>query len=166
MPIQTETGHGVRKHYGIRELNEYNNSRATPNSDYTKELILTFDYEDVNSGGQLTAARDFNGVATLPANSFIVKATLEVTTAFTSGGAATLTIGLVEPDGTAIDADGIDAAIALTAIDAVGERVLCDGALVGALAGIGTAAGQIIATFGTAAFTAGAARLIVEYQEI
>lgn len=167
MGFETERGLGVRVHYGTQvDYSERVDGRNVVGYGDTKLMTVDFNYEDVNTGGALTAARNFSGVGVIPANAFITKATLEVTTAFTSGGAATLTIGLVEPDGTPIDPDGIDAAIALTAIDAVGERVLCDGDLVTGLAGIGAAAGQIIATFGTAAFTAGAATLTIEYQEL
>ena len=101
----------------------------------------------------------------LPAHAWIKDATLRVTEAFTSGGTPTLDIGLTESDGTAIDADGIDAAVALSAIDAVGETVLCDGALVGNTAGIGSAAGQVVAA-GSAAYTAGRAVLIIRYVEL
>lgn len=98
----------------------------------------------------------------LPSGAQILDATLIVTEAFTSGGAATLTIGLYKEDGTtAIDADGIDAAIALTAINTVGEVVDCDGALVGGVAL--TADGYISVNVGTAAFTAGRAVLEIEY---
>lgn len=99
----------------------------------------------------------------IPANARITSATLRVITAFAGG--TSYNIGLFEEDGTVIDADGIDAAIALTAIDAIGETVDCDGALVGNTAGIGTAAGSVrIAATGT--FTAGKASLIVEYERL
>lgn len=104
-----------------------------------------------------------NGQPLIPANAIIVSATLYVLTAFDSAGeAATLSIGLIQEDGsTAIDADGIDATIAETAIDAVGDTIACDGALVGV--SIGSANGYVTVTEGTEAFTAGKARLIVKY---
>lgn len=99
----------------------------------------------------------------IPANAIIVNADLVITTAFTSGGAATLTIGTYNSAGTAIDADGIDATIAITAIDADGDVVQCDGAQVSALVTVGGSAAYIGAIYGTAAFTAGAAKLVIEY---
>ena len=76
--------------------------------------------------------------AYIPAGSYITKATLVVTTAWTSGGSGTLGIGLQNSAGSAIDADGIDAAIAKTAL-AVNTAVACDGALVGGTATVGAA---------------------------
>lgn len=98
--------------------------------------------------------------AHIPANSLINSATLYVETAFASGGSATLTIGTYQADGTAIDADGIDATIALTAIDADDDEITCDGAQVGATV---SQAAYVAAIYGTAAFTAGEARLVIEY---
>lgn len=101
--------------------------------------------------------------AFIPAGAYIKNAYLIVDDAFTSGGSATLTVGLYEQDGTAIDADGIDAAVALTAIDADGDVVVADGALVGGTATVGTANAYVEAIYGTAAFTGGTAKLVVEY---
>jgi hypothetical protein len=62
---------------------------------------------------------------------FIEKAEVHIEEAFdSSGDAFTLTIGLYNADDTAYDADGIDVAIAQTAIDGVGDIVTCDGAKV------------------------------------
>jgi len=62
---------------------------------------------------------------------FIHKAEVHVETPFDSAGDAfTLTIGFDNVDGTVYSANGIDDAIAQAAIDAVGDVVTCDGALV------------------------------------
>lgn len=99
--------------------------------------------------------------AVVPANAIITSATFYVETAF-AGATATLTFGMIQEDGsTAIDADGIDATIAVTAIDAVGDIIACDGALVGA--SIGSADGYLTVTTATADFTAGKGRLVIEY---
>lgn len=103
----------------------------------------------------------------IPANSIIVNADLVMTAAATSGGSATLTIGTYNAaTGAAIDADGIDATIALTAIDAIGDVVQCDGAQVSGLVTVGTVPVVVGAIFGTAAFTAGAAKLVIEYIKL
>lgn len=100
--------------------------------------------------------------AAIPVGSFIKGAQLTVIEPFASAGSATLTLGLIREDGaTFIDEDGIDAAIALTAIDGEGEAVDCDGALVK-----GPALdynGYVSASVGTANFTAGKAVVAVTY---
>ena len=99
----------------------------------------------------------------IPANSLIINADLIMTTAATSGGSATLTIGTYNAAGTAIDADGIDATIALTAMDAIGEVVQCDGAQVNGTVTVGTANAYVGLIYGTAVFTAGAGKLVIQY---
>lgn len=101
----------------------------------------------------------------IPAGSLITRADLVMTTAATSGGAATLTIGTYNAAGTAIDADGIDATVALTAIDAIGETVRCDGAHL-TTAGYVAENAYIGAIYGTAAYTAGVGKLYVEYVKL
>ncbi len=65
------------------------------------------------------------------ATCFIAKAEVHVEEAFDSAAEGfTLTIGFDNADGTVYDADGIDVAIAETAVDAVGDVVVCDGARV------------------------------------
>lgn len=113
--------------------------------------------------GTAVLDRDIMHGAVIPSGAVISQATLYVTTAFTSGGAATLTIGTYKvSDNTALDADGIDAAVALTAIDADGDWFECDGAQVATPSAI-TADCYIGAIYGTAAFTAGQATLVVRY---
>lgn len=101
----------------------------------------------------------------IPAGSVILSATLLIQTAATSGGSATLTIGTYNAAGTAIDADGIDATIALTAIDGDGDTVRCDGAHL-TVGGYVSANAYIGAIYGTAAFTAGKAKLYIEYVKV
>lgn len=127
--------------------------------------VLAFWTEDAGGGSTVDSPSSLN--AAIPSGAWIKSATLFVKTAFV-GATGTLTIGLYDKAGTAIDADGIDAAIAVTAIDAVGDVVLCNGALVGGLvtgvSSLTTDSGMYIgALSATANFTAGAARLVVEY---
>jgi hypothetical protein len=100
----------------------------------------------------------------------IRSAHFQVHTAFTSGGSATLTLGTykAQTPATVDDQDGIDAAIALTAIDAIGDIVVCDGALVNGVVSVGATANddvELVALYTTAAFTAGTGTLTVEYEE-
>ena len=104
--------------------------------------------------------------AFIPAGAVITDATLVVTNPATSGGSATLTIGTYNAAGTAIDADGIDGTIALGAIDADNDVVRCDGAQVDGVGGKLAANAYVKAIYGTAAFTGGTAKLIVEYTKV
>lgn len=97
----------------------------------------------------------------IPAGSFITDAYLIVTTAF-AGTNAVLNIGLQTAAGVAIDADGIDAAIAVAAL-AANKAVVNDGALVRGTATVGSAPAYLSIDYDTAAFTAGAAKLVIEY---
>lgn len=126
-----------------------------------KTLVLDFTFANA-----VTAAADGHE-SFIPAGSYISGAYLIVTEAATSGGTATLTIGLAQKDGTVIDADGIDATIALADL-AAGKVVRCDGALAGGVASIGAANGYLYTTPTTAgnAFTAGKGRLVLEYIEV
>ena len=108
----------------------------------------------------------------LPKGYTITKVETVATVAATSGGAAALNIGLIRKDrSTAIDADGIVAALALTAIDAVGETtVLTKGSTgAGALVGTVTSAdypSYITADYDTAAYTAGVVKVRIWLQKV
>jgi hypothetical protein len=126
--------------------------------DFDVNNLPDFD-QDASGGGTMDSFGELQ--AYVPANAYIKSATILVQTALSGGTTPTLTVGLYKKDGTAIDADGIDATIAAAAL-AAGKVVDCDGALVGGTDGIGAAAGYIkAATAGGP--TAGAFRLIVEY---
>lgn len=97
----------------------------------------------------------------------LTSAELETVVPFTSGGSPTLDIGLVDEDATTTDSydiDGIDAAIAMTAIDTVGETVTCDGALINTiLANSGNKKSLVAVRVNTANYTAGRAKLRFNY---
>jgi hypothetical protein len=134
--------------------------RGTSLSSQKKSLVMTITGTEVPSSVATPQDHD----AFIPAGSYITSASLIVTTAFTSGGSATLTIGTYTQAGAAVDADGIDAAVALAAIGA-DKAVACDGAAVGGTATVGGADVYVEAIYGTAAFTAGEAKLVIEYIE-
>ena len=134
--------------------------RGTSLSSQKKSLVMNITGTEVPTSVATPQDHD----AFIPAGSYITGAHLIVSTAFTSAGSATLTIGAYTQAGAAVDADGIDAAIALAAIGA-DKAVACDGALVGGTATVGGADVYIEAIYGTAAFTAGEAKLVIEYIE-
>lgn len=122
-----------------------------------KNISVDFDFATA-----ITAAADGHE-AFIPANAYIKAATLIVISAMT-GTSGTLTIGLAQKDGTVIDADGIDAAVAQATLVA-NAVVKCDGALAGGTAGIGAANGYLYTSTG-GTVTGGRGRLVVEYIEL
>jgi len=150
---------------GLRVLTGTDQGAAIDAGTTTKSEVktLVIDIADATELGSSAATPTANE-AFIPAGSYITAANLIVTTAFTSAGSGTLTIGTSEQDGTAIDADGIDAAIAKTAL-AADLAVACNGAQVGGTAAIGSNDAYVKANYGTAAFTAGAAKLVISYIE-
>jgi len=133
------------------------------------ELKVNIDYTDATSTDAPVSTHPLAGI---PSGAHIVSATFYVKTAFV-GTSGTLDIGLWHDDGdgtfSVYDLDGIDAAIAVTAIDAIGDHVACDGALVGsgavALAGTGDRP-LFVSAKGHASndFTAGNGDLVVKYR--
>jgi hypothetical protein len=126
-----------------------------------KVLVIDIDATKLNAH---TVADDFfeEVPATfIPSGALIKSASLDVSTAFDSGGSATLDLGFLQADGTALDVDGIDATIAETAIDAVGDSIACDGALVGGAA----LTADAYPSYGvnTATFTVGKGKLAITY---
>jgi|15BtaG_2_1085339.scaffolds.fasta_scaffold00834_6 hypothetical protein len=149
-------------------LVKFGTEKGTPNVTGThavspvQSLEIAVDWEDITSAASHIANVSVTD-AFIPAGSYIKTATLVVTEAWTSAGSATLGIGLCQSDAsTVIDADGIDAAIAKTAL-AADDGILCDGALVGGVATVGSADAYVYFTTGTAAWTAGSARIVIEY---
>jgi hypothetical protein len=127
-------------------------------------LVVDFDVDnlpgfDKDAGGGSTPDSFSSLKAYLPAGAWIKSATILVKTAL-AGTTPTLTIGTYEQDGTVIDADGIDAAVAAADL-AANKVVLCNGAQVGGTASLAADAYIVAVTGGTA--TAGAFRLVVEY---
>lgn len=96
----------------------------------------------------------------IPAGSVIKSAHLQATADWATADSATLDIGFVNAAGTEIDQDGIDAAIADTALD-TGDTVVCDGALIGN--DVGSADAYISCEVDTGTFTSGSAVLTIEY---
>lgn len=98
----------------------------------------------------------------IPAGARVLSAKLAVTTAFAGG--TSLAVGLNQPDGTVIDADGLvtDANAPLANL-AAGDYVDGTGALVGSSDGLANDGCIVVAATGT--FTAGEATLTVEYEK-
>jgi hypothetical protein len=155
-----ENADGLKVQFGPQESLNVGGTNAT-----TKRFEATIDLTDPvgftadlnNDGTNDGYAED----AFIPAGSFITNAYLIVTTAAADG--TSLTLGLYKADGTAIDADGIDAAVA-TADLAANKAVVCDGDLVRGTATVGAANAYLKATV-AGTYTAGEVKLIIEYLE-
>ena len=159
----TKNADGLNQHYGTRSADYL--ARATETNKVTLNIIGEDLIDAITSDAQ--KAQWVRG-AVLPSGALITSAKLFVTETFASASTTgTLDIGTYNADtGAAINDDGIDAAVAIASVLATaGELVTCDGAQVASAAGgtALTAAGIIVATWDTQAFTAGAARLEVEY---
>jgi hypothetical protein len=122
-----------------------------------KELVIKID--GVAETPALGAHQDNESF--LPAGAVLESAKLIVTTAFAGG--TDISLGTEEKDGTDIDVDGIDAAIA-TASLTLGAVIDCDGADIGTIVDSANDAYPALTTNGT--FTAGEADLLLTYIEV
>lgn len=153
--------------FGTRDVNgKAAHSHYSPDGALIVSLpVIGTQLEDTDS---VTAATITGQGVSIPRGAILERATFHVTEAFTSGGAATLDLGTYDSDNSAItvdDADGIDVDIALTAIDAVGDFIVCDGALVGAAVGATSNSDvTLVAAYQTAAFTGGKGTLVCRFQ--
>ena len=135
-------------------------------------VMMLEDATDLEAITALTVASFPPQSITIPRGSRILEATFQVTTGFTTAASGVLNIGTNtgRADGayTADDEDGIDVDIAITALNAIGAVVACDGALVGGVTSCGAAATadvQLCFSYKTGVYTAGAGILTVRYIE-
>lgn len=152
------TAGGTRRaatHYG-RRVEETQNVAEYNVDKNVFEQVVTFNYDTLP-----TYTLD-ELQQRIPVGARILGATIRVHTSFTATTAVSLNIGLMEPDGSTIDVDGIDAAVALTDLEA-GEVVDCDGALVGA-ASVLTAAGQLTIVPNVDDLLTGQATITIRYE--
>src|SRR6056297_4020625 len=123
-----------------------------------EEKVFTYTVADATELGDTDTAAVAGDASFIPAGAILKDAIFYVDTAFTSGGSAVLDIGLKQADGTNIDDDGIDA-IAVAALT-VRSGTACDGALLPSKMQYDS---YVMFTRDTAAFTAGAGRVVIKY---
>ena len=146
---------GLEVRYGLDRTTEQPSGNTS-----AEEKVLVWKLADATDVGATDTAAAAGDEAFIPSGAIIKDAYFVVDTAFTSGGAATLDIGLKSLDAGTVNTDVVDAAIALTAIDAANDVIACNGSAIGTrLAGDRA----ISVTYNTAAFTAGAGKLVVKY---
>jgi hypothetical protein len=127
---------------------------------------VVFNLVDLNTSTQVILDDNVN----VPKNARIEQIVIEVETAATSGGSATLDFGLVRNDRTTeLDYDGFIAAQALAGINAAGKKITytVGTTSVGALIGTTLAnPGLLVAKAGTAVFTAGRVRIRIYWYPL
>lgn len=155
---------GLAVDFGLDRAVKDNNGVTNPN--VHKTLVHKFTFADVaNTDTSAAGPND----AYIPKGSVITRATMYVTDAFV-GATAVLDVGLKVKAGTNTADAGI-LSTGIATIDADGDVIIGDGAYVlqetGDLTAKRLTADQyIMTTYDTAAFTAGAATLVVEYLQV
>lgn len=158
------TADGVYRRYGKPRDTSSMPGEVQTYSAGRRALEMDFEFNDYPD---FTADLDADGTddgwsgndVFIPAGSYITSAYLIVETAFAGG--TSYNIGLYEADGTAIDADGIDAAVAVADMNTA-DVVVCNGALVGGAVTIG-ADDAYVKAVPTGTYTAGKAKLVIEF---
>lgn len=161
---------GVPQNFGVPP--SVNKKGAVITDDgLVRTVAYEFTYDDLPTNSSTDV-----GVHIFPAYSQIVEAFILVETAFTGG--TSYDIGLVQTDGTAIDTDGIFAALPIASINAKGEMhraLLRDsdgtgsltdnytGALLNYAGAVGASTPANLKVTATGSFTAGKAHLYVRY---
>lgn len=169
MAFETNLIRGVSNHYGPRVVNNRFGGRI--DDEIVKYAAWTFDYTQVGTtAGTSVLGGTGNLEFSIPANSSILSAKLQIITAFTSTSTTTdLNIGLEQADGTDIDVDGL-----ITAAQATQTTIAIVGAIIDGASGtpagligltIGTAAGELIVQSSAADLLTGKARLLVTYLQ-
>ncbi len=141
-------------HYGRRDIEDVVGSAYVPALGVSV-LEYQFSFDDLPVSGVDSL------IPRIPAGSVIRSSILTVVEPMT-GTSGTITMGLAEPDGTAIDVDGLDAAVAQAVLIAKAS-IVGDGALIGV--GIGVEEGQVVVTTG-GTVTAGKFILRVEFEPL
>lgn len=146
---------GLRVRFGTDEATTVRGGSVQPNGE-DLQIIFKVKLTEAATGSALIPRTQ--GIV-IPAGVRLEEVMVKVDTAATSGGSATLNLGLNRLDTTtAIDADGLVAALALTSIDAAGDTLALrvGSTSVGALVGTTLAyPGVLVFDYDTAAFTAG-----------
>lgn len=159
---------GLYNKYGLEQTVPMTGGEIRKDGD-TREIDFKITLTDLTTSDVIVSGTD-NIV--FPAGFRVEEVEVINETAATSGGSATLDIGLVRTSDrtTAIDADGILVTAPIADWNAAGEtktyRVGTTGA--GALFGAssGSYAGHFTAKYGTAAFTAGVITVRVRYRKV
>ena len=148
---------GLVQYFGPRKSENSVPAEAVNPSLGRKMITVYFRGEDLGD----TVTPSERG-ALIPSGSYLRSATLTVQEAF-AGATAVLDLGIYKVGATGTDDDdGIDAAVAVASLTA-GVDIACDGAAIGTVL---TGDYRIGPSYDTAAFTAGSAKLVVEFDDV
>lgn len=154
--VMTDGEEGITRSHG-----SYLEYGPTPGN-----VEVVVDFSHITSTASIPGGTGVYGIS-IPKDKQIEEIELFVENAFTSGGAATLDIGLVRFDRTTeIDYDGLVAALALTSLDAKGEKIVLRVGSTGAGALVGqvlTNPGLVTVRYNTAAYTAGKLKVRIKW---
>jgi hypothetical protein len=150
---------GVINYFGPRDPISENINFSVHKSGEVHELVTVFSYDNL----PVVTSNNYDpSLYNIPANSIILSAWIETLTPFTiATSTPLLDIGLTELDGTAIDADGLFADVAVASMSAVGERVIGAGALIGTSVALTS---YLNATVSGGTHGAGKLRLVIRYS--
>lgn len=128
---------------------------AQTDANQPKHLTFLYDFAALGGAtGSLTLTAEDGSAQTIPDNAIITNAYAEVETAVTSGGSATVALGIIA---------NTDAFVGATAKASLGLNVVLN--TVNDLPLKPGVAAPVLATIATAALTAGKIRVYVEYIE-
>jgi|SRR5690606_11774599 len=154
---------GLTIKYGLEQAEQAKGGKVNAGDGIKQKLELDIIGTDIPSTDAPIEKR-----IGIPQGATITGAWLLVTTAFTSGGSATLDVGLMADNGDGTysteDDDGIFSAVAVASLTD-GAQVAMNGAYGSAQVGTETHGRDYVVSYGygTAAFTAGVAKLVIEY---
>ena len=154
---------GLTIKYGLEQAEQAKGGKVNAGDGIKQKLELDIIGTDIPSTDAPIEKR-----IGIPQGATITGAWLLVTTAFTSGGSATLDVGLMADNGDGTysteDDDGIFSGIAVATL-ADGAQVAMDGDYLTTQVGTETHGRDYVVSYGygTAAFTAGVAKLVIEY---
>ena len=149
---------GLSVGFGTR-IAENQRSGVTSVTGNKAELVLTFNYDDLPGGTDVSSDGSYG---TIPAGAVITDSYVQATTDFAGG--TSYDIGLQQLDGsTAINVDGLFDAVTLAQINAGDSARGHGGTDSGALLDSALAAEAQVVASATGSFTAGTAKLVIEY---
>lgn len=160
---------GLLVRYGQDQARETQSLMAPPRTaGVLNHMVVDVNWDDLpglttDSNNDGTKNKFSGQDAFIPAGSMILRAWLVVEEAFAGG--TSYDIGLYDEDGSAIDADGLVAAVTLAELSGSNTAHELDGALVGGTAHIGSSNGYLVVAE-TGTFTAGKAKLFIEYMQV